>query len=195
MTLQALRSAILFASVVYCLGKSMLFLDFALWCFTDGSSKPWTPSMLHFFLWALYHATGSVSAWIAENIYLPLRKHPKSVDVSKTKTSRSQKYDPIWELAVELQGCGAGCGRMRCICYPHIAKTDLFFTKIEEPGHSWQEMPLAHNSNSSGQVWRWALRNCSTHTVPSQGLLWVSSREIYQSSLLFPEAEVWKVME
>lgn len=126
MTLQALRSAILFASVVYCLGKSMLFLDFALWCFTDGSSKPWTPSMLHFFLWALYHATGSVSAWIAENIHLPLRKHPKSVDVSKTKTSRSQKYDPIWELAVELQGCGAGCGRMRCICYPRIAKMDLY---------------------------------------------------------------------
>lgn len=47
-------------------------LVFALRCFTEGSSKPWNPSMLHFFLWSLYHATGFVSPWIAGNIYIYL---------------------------------------------------------------------------------------------------------------------------
>ena len=120
-TLQALRSAILFTSLVSCLLVVLInwwhfwlqVLGFAFCCFTSGSSKPWKPPMLHFFLWSLHHATGFVSAWIAGNVYLPLRKYPKSMNINKTKASRSQWCNPVWDLAVQLQGYGAGCGRMR----------------------------------------------------------------------------------
>lgn len=99
-------------------------LDFALWCFTEGSSKPWNSSMLHFFLWSLYLATGFVSAWIAGNISLALRKCPKSVDVSKTKTSRSQKVQPCLRSCIEAPSLWSWLWNNEVLHYPCIAKME-----------------------------------------------------------------------
>lgn len=106
-TPQALRSAVLFTSVVSWLLVVLInrwhfwlqVLGFAFCCFTDEISKPWKPPMLHFFLWPPYHATGFVFAWITGNTYPPLRKYPKSMDVNKTKACRSQWWNPVCNLA------------------------------------------------------------------------------------------------
>lgn len=90
-----------------CLDKLMPFLisssGVCLLLLHRQKPKTLRPFCAVFVLWSPYHATGFVFAWITGNMYPLLRNYPESRDVIKTKTSRSQWYNPVWDLAVKLQ--------------------------------------------------------------------------------------------